>query len=46
MLERQWKGFAKAKAEGRYKGRKPTAGMKAQEVEQPVAESAMKRAAP
>jgi DNA invertase Pin-like site-specific DNA recombinase len=24
MLERQWEGIAKAKAEGRYAGRKPT----------------------
>lgn len=32
MLERQREGIAKAKAEGKYKGRKPTARMKAQEV--------------
>ncbi len=32
MLERQREGIAKAKAEGRYKGRKPTARMKASEV--------------
>lgn len=32
MLERQREGIAKAKAEGRYKGRKPTAQAKAQEV--------------
>ena len=29
MLERQREGIAKAKAEGKYKGRKPTARMKA-----------------
>ena len=32
MLERQREGIAKAKAEGRYKGRKPTAQAKAAEV--------------
>ena len=32
MLERQREGIAKAKAEGRYKGRKPTARAKADEV--------------
>ncbi|WP_420857953.1 recombinase family protein [Marivivens marinus] len=32
MLERQREGIAKAKAEGRYKGRKPTARAKASEV--------------
>jgi DNA invertase Pin-like site-specific DNA recombinase len=32
MLERQREGTAKAKAEGRYKGRKPTARAKADEV--------------
>ncbi len=32
MLERQKEGIAKAKAEGKYKGRKPTARAKAQEV--------------
>lgn len=32
MLERQREGIAKAKAEGRYKGRKPTARDKAAEV--------------
>lgn len=32
MLERQREGIAKAKAEGRYKGRKPTAQAKASEV--------------
>ena len=32
MLERQREGIAKAKAEGRYKGRKPTARAKANEI--------------
>ncbi|KQT50188.1 DNA invertase [Aureimonas sp. Leaf454] len=32
MLERQREGIAKAKGEGRYKGRKPTAQAKAEEV--------------
>jgi len=32
MLERQREGIAKAKAEGKYKGRKPTAQAKADEV--------------
>jgi DNA invertase Pin-like site-specific DNA recombinase len=32
MLERQREGIAKAKAEGRYRGRKPTARAKAKEV--------------
>lgn len=32
MLERQREGIAKAKADGRYKGRKPTAMAKADEV--------------
>ena len=32
MLERQAEGIAKAKGEGRYKGRKPTARAKAAEV--------------
>ena len=32
MLERQREGVAKAKAEGKYKGRKPTARAKGQEV--------------
>ena len=33
MLERQREGIAKAKAEGKYKGRAPTAMAKAAEVE-------------
>ena len=32
MLERQREGIARAKAEGRYKGRKPTARAKASEI--------------
>ena len=32
MLERQREGIAKAKAEGKYKGRKPTARLKAVEA--------------
>jgi DNA invertase Pin-like site-specific DNA recombinase len=32
MLERQREGIAKAKAEGKYKDRKPTARAKADEV--------------
>ena len=38
MLERQRDGIAKAKAEGRYKGRKPTAMAKADEVRALVAD--------
>ncbi len=34
MLERQREGIARAKAEGKYKGRKPTAMAKADEVRQ------------
>lgn len=40
MLERQREGIAKAKAEGKYKGRKPTARAKAKEVELLFAEGA------
>jgi hypothetical protein len=32
MLERQREGIAKAKAQGKYKGRKPTARVKAQDA--------------
>jgi DNA invertase Pin-like site-specific DNA recombinase len=32
MLERQREGIGKAKAEGKYKGRKPTARAKAKDV--------------
>ncbi len=38
MLERQREGIAKAKSEGRYKGRKPTARAKADEVTKLAAE--------
>ncbi|TXM64257.1 recombinase family protein [Methylobacterium sp. WL103] len=38
MLERQREGIAKAKAEGAYKGRKPTARAKASEVKALAAE--------
>jgi DNA invertase Pin-like site-specific DNA recombinase len=38
MLERQREGIAKAKAAGRYKGRKPTAMAKAEEVRKLAAE--------
>ncbi len=38
MLERQREGIAKAKAEGKYKGRKPTAMAKADEVKKLRAE--------
>ncbi|MCE4224918.1 recombinase family protein [Methylobacterium sp. C25] len=38
MLERQREGIAKAKAEGAYKGRKPTARAKAEEVKALAAE--------
>ena len=38
MLERQREGIAKAKAEGKYKGRKPTAKAKADEVNKLLAE--------
>jgi DNA invertase Pin-like site-specific DNA recombinase len=34
MLERQREGIAKAKAEGRYKGRKPTARARAEDAVQ------------
>jgi DNA invertase Pin-like site-specific DNA recombinase len=33
MLERQREGIARAKGEGRYKGRKPTARAKAEDVQ-------------
>lgn len=38
MLERQREGIAKAKAEGKYKGRKPTAMSQAQKVQEMAAE--------
>lgn len=40
MLERQREGIAKAKAEGRYKGRKPTAQAKAPQIRQMLSEGA------
>lgn len=43
MLERQREGIAKAKAEGKYKGRKPTAQMKAQAVLELLAQGYGKR---
>ena len=39
MLERQREGVAKAKAEGKYRGRAPTAGAKASEVRRLHSES-------
>ncbi len=44
MLERQREGIAKAKAEGKYKGRKPTARAKATDIEQLLSEGLSKRA--
>ncbi len=44
MLERQREGIAKAKAEGKYKGRKPTARAKASDIEQLLSEGLSKRA--
>jgi DNA invertase Pin-like site-specific DNA recombinase len=38
MLERQREGIAKAKADGKYKGRRPTAMKKAEQVKQLAAE--------
>jgi DNA invertase Pin-like site-specific DNA recombinase len=38
MLERQREGIAKAKADGKYKGRKPTARAKAAEVQRMLGE--------
>ncbi|WP_417607335.1 recombinase family protein [Primorskyibacter flagellatus] len=43
MLERQKEGIAKAKAEGKYKGRKPTARLKSDEVVALLAEGQSKR---
>ncbi|MBO9449900.1 recombinase family protein [Tropicibacter sp. R16_0] len=43
MLERQREGISKAKAEGRYKGRKPTAQLKAQEIKEMVAQGQPKK---
>lgn len=44
MLERQREGITKAKADGKYKGRKPTAMMKRQEVQRLASEGISKRA--
>jgi DNA invertase Pin-like site-specific DNA recombinase len=44
MLERQREGIAKAKGEGRYKGRKPTARAKADEVRALAAQGRTKEA--
>jgi DNA invertase Pin-like site-specific DNA recombinase len=44
MLERQREGIAKAKGEGKYKGRKPTARAKSDEIAA-LAQSGMTRAA-
>lgn len=43
MLERQAEGIAKAKASGKYKGRKPTARAKSEDVLRMVAEGKPKR---
>lgn len=43
MLERQREGIAKAKAEGKYKGRAPTARARASEVRALAAEGVKKR---
>ncbi|MDW4548401.1 recombinase family protein [Defluviimonas sp. D31] len=43
MLERQREGIAKAKAEGKYRGRKPTARAMAEEVKRLLAEGVSKR---
>lgn len=43
MLERQREGIAKAKAQGKYKGRHPTAREKAPEIRQMVSEGVSKR---
>jgi DNA invertase Pin-like site-specific DNA recombinase len=42
MLERQREGIAKAKAEGKYKGRKPTAQAMADEVRSLLAQGLTK----
>ncbi len=44
MLERQKEGVAKAKAEGKYKGRAPTARAKAGDIRRLAAEGATKEA--
>ena len=44
MLERQREGIAKAKSEGKYKGRAPTARAKSEEVKRLVAEGMTREA--
>jgi DNA invertase Pin-like site-specific DNA recombinase len=44
MLERQREGIAKAKTQGKYRGRKPTARLKAAEAQSLLAEGVTKRA--
>lgn len=44
MLERQREGIAKAKAEGKYKGRKPTAMSQAEAIQQLASEGLTKAA--
>ncbi|MBV7378813.1 recombinase family protein [Maritimibacter dapengensis] len=43
MLERQREGIAKAKVNGRYKGRKPTARAKKAEIDQMISQGHTKR---
>lgn len=43
MLERQLEGIAKAKAEGKYRGRQPTARLKRSEVLKLIASGMSKR---
>ena len=43
MLERQAEGIAKAKAAGKYKGRKPTARLRSNEAKQLNAEGMSKK---
>ncbi len=43
MLERQLEGIAKAKALGKYKGRKPTAQLKADQINALIAEGVTRR---
>ncbi len=43
MLERQREGIAKAKAEGKYKGRKPTARAKSADIIEMAEEGNTKR---
>lgn len=43
MLERQREGIAKAKAEGRYKGRKPTARLQQDQIRNLLSEGLSKR---